>query len=85
MTANGRTILGFLLGAAIVFVGHALFRADDIVRARFAESACAPAPACAVARVGCSPRLVAPVRQTPSPRTAHRAAPIPLVIDGHAP
>ena len=50
MTANGRTILAFLLGAAVVLVGHALFRADDIVRARFAEPACAPAPACATAR-----------------------------------
>ena len=73
MTANGRTILAFLLGAAIVFAGHALFRADEIVRARFAEPARA-----------CLPEIATPMPRSASPRIAPRAARLPIVIDGTA-
>jgi len=80
MTANGRTIVAFLLGAAVVLVGQALFRADDIVRARFAEPVCAPASACATARAHCSAAFVTPTRHAASPRAAR----FPIVIDGTA-
>ena len=74
MTANSRTILAFLLGATVVLVGHALFRADDIVRARFAE------PVCATPRAARQAVFAAPMRRIASPRAAR----LPLVIDGTA-